>query len=242
MIIIPAIDIKGGRCVRLLQGRMDAETIYSNNPAEMAVRWAAGGAGRLHVVDLDGAIEKRPKNLDAIRRIIESVSIPIQVGGGIRDMETVRMYLDSGVDRVVIGTEAIRNPELVEKACRDFPGRIVVGIDAREGRVAIEGWTETTDADAVDLARKFENTGVAAIHFTDIERDGMRTGPNIEQTRKVAESVAIPVVASGGVSSLDDIKALMPLESIGVVGVIMGKALYDGSVDLPEAVELVRSA
>jgi phosphoribosylformimino-5-aminoimidazole carboxamide ribotide isomerase len=143
---------------------------------------------------------------------------------------------------VVIGTEAIRNPELVGKACRDFPGRIVVGIDAREGRVAIEGWTETTDADAVDLARKFENTGVAAIHFTDIERDGMRTGPNIEQTRKVAESVDIPVVASGGVSSLDDIKALMPLESVGVVGVIMGKALYDGSVDLPEAVELVRSA
>jgi phosphoribosylformimino-5-aminoimidazole carboxamide ribotide isomerase len=150
------------------------------------------------------------------------------------------MYLDSGVDRVVIGTEAIRNPELVEKACRDFPGRIVVGIDAREGRVAIEGWTETTDADAVDLARQFENTGVAAINFTDIERDGMRTGPNIEQTRKVAESVDIPVVASGGVSLLDDIKALLPLESLGVVGVIIGKALYDGSVDLKEAVDLVR--
>ncbi len=242
MIIIPAIDIKKGRCVRLLQGRMDAETVYSDDPAAMALRWAAGGAGRLHVVDLDGAIEKRPKNLDAIRGIIDAVSIPIQVGGGIRDMETIRMYLETGIDRVVIGTEAIRNPDLVSAACQAYPGRIVVGIDARNGLVAIEGWTETTDFKAVDLARQFADTGVAAINFTDIERDGMRTGPNIEETRKVAESVNIPVVASGGVSSLEDIKGLMPLEPVGVAGVIIGKALYDGSLDLPEAVQMLSTS
>jgi phosphoribosylformimino-5-aminoimidazole carboxamide ribotide isomerase len=242
MIIIPAIDIKGGRCVRLLQGRMDAETVYSDDPSAMARRWEDGGAGRLHVVDLDGAVEKKPKNLPQIRAIIDSVGIPVQVGGGIRDMETIRMYLESGVDRVVIGTEAIRNPDLVMQACQAYPDRIVVGIDARAGRVAIEGWTETIDASAVELARQFEDSGVAAINFTDIERDGMRTGPNIEETRRLAESVAIPVVASGGVSSLDDIKALLPLASSGVVGVIIGKALYDGNVDLPEAVRLINAS
>jgi len=242
MIIIPAIDIKGGRCVRLLQGRMDAETVYSDDPSAMARRWEDGGAGRLHVVDLDGAVEKQPKNLPQIRAIIDSVGIPVQVGGGIRDMETIRMYLESGVDRVVIGTEAIRNPDLVKQACQAYPDRIVVGIDARAGRVAIEGWTETTDASAVELARQFEDSGVAAINFTDIERDGMRTGPNIEETRRLAESVAIPVVASGGVSSLDDIKALLPLAPSGVVGVIIGKALYDGNVDLPEAVRLINAS
>ncbi len=242
MIIIPAIDIKDGRCVRLLQGRMDAETVYSDNPSSMAVRWASYGAGRLHVVDLNGAIEKRPKNLDQIRSIIDSVDIPIQVGGGIRDMETIRMYLESGVDRVVIGTEAIRNPELVTRACQAYPQRIVVGIDARNGLVAIEGWTETTGASAMELAKAFEDSGVAAINFTDIERDGMHSGPNIKETRRLAESVSIPVVASGGVSSLDDIEALLPLSSIGVVGVIIGKALYDGNIDLPSAVELVKGS
>ena len=242
MIIIPAIDLKSGRCVRLLQGRMDAETVYSDDPAAMAVRWATGGAGRLHVVDLDGAIEKRPKNLDQIRAIIDAVSIPIQVGGGIRDMQTIQMYLENGVDRVVIGTEAIRNPDLVRQACRAYPDRIVVGIDARNGLVAIEGWTEMTDSSAVELAKQLEDIGVAAINFTDIERDGMRTGPNIKETRRLAESVNISVVASGGVSSLDDIKALLPLARCGVVGVIVGKALYDGSVDLPEAVQLVKGA
>ena len=240
MIIIPAIDLKSGRCVRLLQGRMDAETVYSDDPAAMAVRWATGGAGRLHVVDLDGAIEKRPKNLDQIRAIIDAVSIPIQVGGGIRDMQTIQMYLENGVDRVVIGTEAIRNPDLVRQACRAYPDRIVVGIDARNGLVAIEGWTEMTDSSAVELAKQLEDIGVAAINFTDIERDGMRTGPNIKETRRLAESVNISVVASGGVSSLDDIKALLPLARCGVVGVIVGKALYDGSVDLPAAVQLVK--
>ena len=240
MIIIPAIDLKSGRCVRLLQGRMDAETVYSDDPAAMAVRWATGGAGRLHVVDLDGAIEKRPKNLDQIRAIIDAVSIPIQVGGGIRDMQTIQMYLENGVDRVVIGTEAIRNPDLVRQACRAYPDRIVVGIDARNGLVAIEGWTEMTDSSAVELAKQLEDFGVAAINFTDIERDGMRTGPNIKETRRLAESVNISVVASGGGSSLDDIKALLPLAQCGVVGVIVGKALYDGSVDLPAAVQLVK--
>jgi phosphoribosylformimino-5-aminoimidazole carboxamide ribotide isomerase len=242
MILIPAIDIKGGRCVRLLQGRMEDETVYSDDPSRMALRWAEGGAGRLHVVDLDGAVEKRPRNLEAIQRILAAVEIPIQVGGGIRNLETIRMYLESGVDRVVIGTEAIRSPGLVRDACRMYPGRIVVGIDARDGRVAIEGWTETTDHKAVDLARSFEDTGVAAIHFTDIERDGMRTGPNVEQTRRVAESVQIPVVASGGVSSLDDIRSLAGLAEFGVTGVIVGKALYDGNLDLKEAVSLLRKA
>lgn len=242
MIIIPAIDIKSGRCVRLLQGRMDAETVYSDDPSSMALRWASNGAGRLHVVDLDGAIEKRPKNLDQIRAIIESVGIPIQVGGGIRDMETIRMYLESGVDRVVIGTEAIRAPDLVREACRAYPQRIVVGIDARNGLVAIEGWTETTGSSAVELAKQLEDSGVAAINFTDIERDGMHTGPNIKETRRLAESINIPVVASGGVSSLADIRALLPLAASGIVGVIIGKALYDGSLDLPSAVDLVKDS
>jgi phosphoribosylformimino-5-aminoimidazole carboxamide ribotide isomerase len=239
MIIIPAIDIKGGRCVRLLQGRMDRETVYSDEPSEMALKWAEGGAGRLHVVDLDGAVEKKPRNLEAIRRIMECVDIPIQVGGGIRDLETIRMYLESGVDRVVVGTEAIRNPDLVRRACRHHPERIVVGIDARGGRVAIEGWTEITDRKAVDLAREFEDSGVSVINFTDIERDGMHTGPNIEQTRLVAEAVSIPVVASGGVSSLADIRAVASLAPAGVTGVIVGKALYDGKLNLPEAVALL---
>jgi len=221
---------------------MDAETVYSDDPSSMAIRWASEGAGRLHVVDLDGAVEKKPKNLKQIRRIIDSVDIPIQVGGGIRDMETIRMYLENGVDRVVIGTEAIRNPDLVREACRAYPHRIVVGIDARNGLVAIEGWRETTDSSAVELAKMFEDSGVASIHFTDIERDGMHTGPNIKETRRLAESVRIPVVASGGVSSLADIKDLLFLSASGVVGVIIGKALYDGRVDLPAAVELVKDA
>ncbi len=241
MLIIPAVDIKNGRCVRLLQGRMDEETVYGDDPASMAARWAGLGARKLHVVDLDGAVEKRPKNLDQIRRIVESVDIPVQVGGGIRSMETVRMYLESGAACVVIGTEAIRNPGLVREACLSYPDRIVVGIDARQGRVAIEGWTETTGTTAVELARQFEDTGVSAINFTDIERDGMKTGPNIEETRKVAESVHIPVVASGGVSSIQDIKSLIPLADSGVAGVIIGRALYDGKVDLREALRLAGS-
>lgn len=235
MIIIPAIDIKQGRCVRLLQGEMDKETVFSDDPSAMAVRWQSEGAALLHVVDLDGAVEKRPGNLDAIRRIVEKTTIPIQVGGGIRDEATIAMYFDLGVQRVVIGSEAVNNPALVENACRLWPGRIVVGIDARKGMVAIEGWTQTTDVSAIQLGRQFEDAGVAAINFTDIERDGMRSGPNIEETRRLARAVNIDVVASGGVSTIEDIKNLAPLEADGVVGIITGRALYDGSLDLKTA-------
>ncbi|MGD9875150.1 1-(5-phosphoribosyl)-5-[(5-phosphoribosylamino)methylideneamino]imidazole-4-carboxamide isomerase [Desulfococcus sp.] len=240
MIIIPAIDIKNGKCVRLRQGRMDSETVFGEDPAAMALRWEADGAEMIHVVDLDGAVEKKPRNLVSIKRILDAVKIPIQVGGGIRDIETIEMYLSVGIRRIIIGTEAIRNPALVEEACRNHPGRIVVGIDAREGLVAIEGWTETTRTRAVELARRFEQSGVAAINFTDIHRDGMQTGPNLEATRELAESVSIPVVASGGVSTLRDIRNLMPLEPFGVIGVITGKALYAGTLNLKEAIDLTR--
>jgi len=237
MIIIPAVDIKGGKCVRLLQGRMDAETVFAADPAAMALRWASSGASLIHVVDLDGAVEKRPRNLESIRKVINEVKVPIQVGGGIRNEDTVRMYLDMGVQRVVIGTEAIRTPALIDRLCKAYPEQIVVAIDARNGRVAIEGWTETTGVDAVTLAKQFEYVGVAAINFTDIHRDGMQAGPNIEETRRLAEAVRIPVVASGGVSSLEDIKNLFPLRTAGVVGVIVGKALYSGALDLKTAID-----
>jgi len=240
MIIIPAVDIKNGRCVRLLQGRMDSETVFSNDPAAMARRWEDEGAEIIHVVDLDGAVGRRPQNVDTIRKIIEAVNVPVQVGGGIRNKETIRMYMDIGVGKVIIGTEAIRNPALVEAACREFPDQIVVGIDARNGKVAIEGWTETTAVDASDLAKTFENSGVAAINFTDIYRDGMQTGPNIEETRRLAESVSIPVVASGGVSTIDDIINLIPLKKAGLAGVITGKALYEGTLKLKEAIEILK--
>ncbi len=238
MLIIPAVDIKNGKCVRLFQGRLDSETVFSDDPAAMAKRWENEGAEIIHVIDLDGAVEKSPKNLNSIERIIESVEAYIQVGGGIRTEKTAKMYLDLGVKRVIIGTEAIKNPNFVKDACKAFPDQIVVGIDARDGLVAIEGWTETTRIKDVDLARRFEDCGVAAINFTDIHRDGMETGPNIEATRRIAEAVSIPVVASGGVSTIEDIKKLMPLEAVGVVGVITGRALYSGSLSLKEAIEV----
>jgi len=240
MIIIPAIDLKQGKCVRLLQGRMDADTVFSDDPAAMAARWAGQGAEIIHVVDLDGAVCKTPQNLASIKKILETVKIPIQIGGGIRDAETIKMYLDLGISRVIIGTEAVRNPQLVKDACKAFPGRIVVGIDARNGMVAIEGWTQTTKTPATDLAKMFADSGVAAINFTDISRDGMQTGPNIEETRRLAESVSIPVIASGGVSGISDIMNLLPLEKFGVTGVITGRALYTGTLDLKEAIALAR--
>ncbi|MCF8110755.1 MAG: 1-(5-phosphoribosyl)-5-[(5-phosphoribosylamino)methylideneamino]imidazole-4-carboxamide isomerase [Desulfobacteraceae bacterium] len=241
MIVIPAIDIKGGRCVRLFQGEMDQETVFSDDPAAMAGRWAAQGAELIHVVDLDGAVEKRPRNLEAIERIVNQADpVLVQVGGGIRDIDTMEMYLDLGVARVVIGSAAIYDPEMVKKACKRFPGGIVVGIDARNGKVAIEGWTKTTEMQAAILGKQFEDAGVAAINFTDIERDGMRTGPNIEAIRDFARAVEVPVVASGGVSCLDDIKRLAELEPDGVTGIITGRALYEGSLDLKSAIELLR--
>ena len=219
---------------------MDSETVFSDDPAAMAKRWEDEGAEFIHIVDLDGAIEKSPQNLGSIRKIINNVDAHIQVGGGIRNERTIRMFLEIGVKRVVMGTEAIRNPKLVKDACKEFPGQIVIGIDARNGWVAIEGWTKTTQIKAVDLAIQFEDSGVAAINFTDIHRDGMQTGPNIEETRRLAEAVKIPVVASGGISSIEDIQNLMPLETVGVVGVIIGRALYSGRLKLKEAIEVLK--
>ena len=241
MLIIPAVDIKQGRCVRLLQGRMDAETCFSDEPWQMALKWENQGAELIHLVDLDGAVEKKVKNLDAIKKILTEVTVPVQVGGGIRSAETVEMYLDLGVSRVIIGSEALYNPELVRDVCKKFPGRIVVAIDARDGLVAVEGWTETSETKAVDLAKKFEQTGVAAINFTDIHRDGMQTGPNIIETEKLAEAVNIPVVASGGVSSIKDIENLLLLEKKGVTGVITGRALYEKTLDLKEAIKISKN-
>lgn len=241
MIIIPAVDIKNGKCVRLLQGRMEDETVFSDDPAAMAQRWADAGAELIHVVDLDGAFEKSPQNLKAVKKIIETVDTPIQLGGGIRNERAIDAVLQLGVQRVIIGTEAIKNPRWVKQVARQYPDQIVIGIDARDGRVAIEGWTETTLIRAVDLAKQFEDCGVAAINFTDIHRDGMQTGPNITETRRLAEAVDIPVVASGGVATIEDIKNLLPLAQFGVSGVITGKALYSGTLDFIQARDLAQS-
>ncbi|MBW2330652.1 MAG: 1-(5-phosphoribosyl)-5-[(5-phosphoribosylamino)methylideneamino]imidazole-4-carboxamide isomerase, partial [Deltaproteobacteria bacterium] len=240
MLIIPAVDIKGGRCVRLLQGREGSETIFSDDPSAMAGRWEAEGAELLHVIDLDGAFTKSPQNVEAIKRILDRVRIPVQLGGGIRNMETISMFLELGVSRVILGTEAIRNPRLVEQACQAFPGKIMVGIDARNGMVAIEGWTQTTQKRAIDVAKVFEENGLAGIIFTDIHKDGMQTGPNIEETKRIAEAVSTPVIASGGVANINDIKALAGLEPHGVVGIITGRALYAGTLELKEALEVAQ--
>ena len=240
MIIIPAVDIKNGKCVRLLQGRMNDDTVYSDDPAAMAVKWERLGAQIIHVIDLDGAFSKSPQNVTAISELAQSVKVPIQLGGGIRNEQTVAMYLEMGIRRVIIGTEAIKNPEFVKQICKTYPDQIIVGIDARNGKVAIDGWTQTTQVEAVDLARAFEDCGVAAINFTDIQRDGMQTGPNLEATGQLAQAISIPVVASGGVSSIQDIKDLLALEKLGVIGVIVGKALYSGELDLKTALKLAQ--
>ncbi|MDP2643641.1 MAG: 1-(5-phosphoribosyl)-5-[(5-phosphoribosylamino)methylideneamino]imidazole-4-carboxamide isomerase [Desulfobacterales bacterium] len=240
MIIIPAVDIRNGKCVRLLQGRKDAETVFSDHPAAMARQWEQEGAELIHVIDLDGAFGKRPHNLASIKDILQNVDTPIQVGGGIRNQATIKMYLDLGVSKVILGTEAVRNPGLVREACKMHPNRIIVGIDARNGLVAIEGWTQTSQISAVEMAVRFEDCGVAAIIFTDISRDGMQTGSNIDETRRIAEAVSVPVIASGGVSTIEDIKNLLPLEEAGVTGIITGKALYSGTLSLPEAVAISR--
>jgi len=236
VIVIPAIDLKDGKCVRLEQGLMERDTVFNDNPGAQAKVWQDQGAELLHIVDLDGAFAGEPKNRAAIEAIVSAVSIPTQLGGGIRDIATIEAYLALGISRVIIGTAAQRNPELVKEACLKFPGRIVVGIDAKNGMVAVQGWAEVTGITAVDLARKFEGFGVAAIIYTDISRDGMLQGPNLEATRQLAESISIPVIASGGLSTLQDIKNLMTVESSGVIGVITGKAIYTGAINLAEAI------
>lgn len=235
MLIFPAIDIKEGRCVRLTQGRMDAETVYSNDPAEVAKQWEASGAEVIHLVDLDGAVEGNAKNLGVIKRIIDSVNIPVQIGGGIRDVKTAELYLSiTRVKRIIIGTAAYENPALVTTLTKKFPGRVAVGIDAKDGKVAIKGWVTVTDEKAVDLARKLEGAGVACIIYTDISRDGMLTGPNVAATREMAEAVSIPVVASGGISSLKDIESY---SDVDIEGIIIGKALYSGNISLEDAIK-----
>lgn len=240
MIVIPAIDLKEGNCVRLEQGEMNRDTVFSDNPAEQALKWQEAGAELLHLVDLDGAFAGIPKNKTAIEAIIKAIKIPAQLGGGIRDIATIEAYLSLGLSRVIIGTAAQRNPELVIEACQKFPGQIVVGIDAKNGMVAVQGWAELTDISAVDLAKKFEDCGVAAIIYTDISRDGMMGGPNLEATKALAEAISIPVIASGGVSSLKDIENLMAIEQSGISGAITGKAIYTGAINLREAIDLTK--
>jgi phosphoribosylformimino-5-aminoimidazole carboxamide ribotide isomerase len=242
MIVIPAIDLKEGKCVRLEQGLMDKDTVFNDDPVAQARAWQDQGAELLHIVDLDGAFAGVPKNRAAIEAIINAITIPAQLGGGIRDIATIEAYLSLGLSRVIIGTAAQRNPELVREACARFPGRIVVGIDAKDGMVAVQGWAEVTNITAVELARKFEDCGVTAIIYTDISRDGMMQGPNLEATRSLAEAVSIPIIASGGVSSLKDIENLMRIESSGITGVITGKAVYTGAINLNEAIGLTKGS
>lgn len=242
MIIIPAIDLKDGRCVRLLQGRMQDATVYSDDPVGVARRWASEGAEWLHVVDLDAAVAGAARNRECIERIVQATGMAVQVGGGLRTAVDVEACLGLGVRRAIIGTAAAEDTALLQTVCRRYPGRIAVGIDARNGRVATHGWTRTTDIAAVDLARGVEDAGAAAIIFTDIHRDGMQGGPNIEETRRIAEAVRIPVIASGGVGSLEHIRALLPLAAVGVAGVITGKALYTGAISFEEARALARAA
>ena len=240
MIIIPAIDLKEGKCVRLLQGRMEDATVYSDNPEDTAKRWVAEGAELLHIVDLDGAFTGGMKNLSAIEAIRKAIRIPIEVGGGIRDMDRIDQLLSLGVNRIILGTVAVEKPELVKEACKKYPDKILVGIDAKNGFVATKGWVEVTQIKAKELALKMQGYGAAGVIYTDISRDGMLTGPNIETTREMAESLNIPVIASGGISSIDDIKRLSKIK--GLWGAITGKAIYSGALNLKEAIRITKDA
>ncbi|MDP2167255.1 MAG: 1-(5-phosphoribosyl)-5-[(5-phosphoribosylamino)methylideneamino]imidazole-4-carboxamide isomerase [Thermodesulfovibrionales bacterium] len=238
MLVIPAIDLKDGLCVRLLQGRKEDATVYADNPAEVALRWESLGAKLIHIVDLDGAFTGSQRNLESIKGIRQAVKAELELGGGIRDLKTVRELIRLGINRVILGTAAVKDPELLREACRSFPGQVLVGIDAKGGMAAVKGWVEVTGVRAKGLAEKMESYGAAGIIYTDISRDGMLTGPNIEATREIVQSVKIPVIASGGVSSLDDIKNLMGIK--GLWGAITGKALYTGSLELKEAIRLTK--
>lgn len=240
MKIIPAVDIKGGRCVRLTQGKEDQETIYSDDPKAMAEHWDEQGAQLIHVVDLDGAFQGLPKNVDLIKDIIYSSTVDIQVGGGIRSLEAIAAYVNAGVYRVILGTIAHENPAFVEEACKQFPGKIIIGIDAQDGKVAIKGWTEVSEQTAADLAKSMEPMGVAGFIFTDISRDGMLQGPNLDSIRQFAQATSLPIIASGGISGIQDVVSLLSLKSEGVEGMITGKALYDKRLDFKEALKQVR--
>ena len=239
MEVIPAIDLLDGKCVRLYQGDYDRASIFSDNPVEIAQRWAAEGATRLHVVDLDGAKAGKSVNLAVIEEIAHTIAIPVQVGGGLRDRSGVAKLLQTGVERAILGTVAVEKPELVTQLCNEFPRQIVVGIDARKGQVATKGWLETSEVAAIDLAQQMAQQGAAAIIYTDINRDGTLSGPNLPALRELAEAIEIPVIASGGVSSLTDLLSLLSLESVGVTGAIVGRAIYTGDVSLKEAVRAV---
>ncbi|MBA4421722.1 MAG: 1-(5-phosphoribosyl)-5-[(5-phosphoribosylamino)methylideneamino]imidazole-4-carboxamide isomerase [Syntrophus sp. (in: bacteria)] len=241
MIVIPAIDLKDGRCVRLIQGDFGRATIYADDPVEMASIWKSKGAERLHVVDLDGSLAGIPRHEAVIRDIVTQTGLPLQVGGGIREMRTVEAYLGMGVRWVILGTAALRDPEFVRNACREFPDRVILGIDARGSQLAVQGWTEMQAETSVALARRFEDARPAALVYTDIMRDGMETGVNIESTRELAESVEIPLIASGGVSGMRDIENLMNIEGREIFGVIAGKALYTGALCLADAIAFAKS-
>lgn len=236
MLLIPAIDIKDGKCVRLRQGRMEDETVYGNNPLDVAARWIDEGARRLHIVDLNGAVSGKPGNADIIHTIAETwPDIIIQVGGGIRHEDTIQTYLDAGVNYVIIGTRAVTTPHFVSDVCLEFPGHIIVGLDARDGKLATEGWSKLSNHDVVDMARRFEDDGVVSIIFTDIGRDGMMSAVNIEATLNLCRQITIPVIASGGIGSMDDIKALCEIASEGIEGAITGRAIYEGALDFAAA-------
>ncbi len=233
MLLIPAIDLKDGQCVRLRQGRMEDDTVFSDNPVEMATRWVEAGGRRLHLVDLNGAFAGEPVNGGVIRAIAAAhPEVPIQVGGGIRDEATIEAYLQAGVSYCIIGTQAVKEPEFVARACAAFPGHIIVGLDAKEGMVAINGWAEVTDQEVTELARRFQDDGVSAIVYTDIGRDGMLGGPNVEATAALANAISIPVIASGGITDIGDIEALCRAETNNIMGAITGRAIYEGTLDL----------
>jgi len=241
LLVIPAIDLKDGHAVRLKQGDFNRSTVYSSDPLEVALRWEDAGAGRIHIVDLDGSLAGTPRNREVIRRIAGRIKAPIELGGGIRDLATIESYFDAGIRFAILGSVALKKPELVEAACAKFPGRIIVGIDARDGMAAVEGWTQATRRTAIELAGRFEQFSLDSIIYTDINRDGMETGVNVEATRKLAEAVKVPIIASGGVAGLRDIRELRKVEQSGIMGVIIGKALYTGAINLEEAIKVSQS-
>jgi len=239
MLIIPAIDLKDGQCVRLKQGRMEDDTVFSNDPVAMAERWITAGARRLHIVDLNGAFAGEPVNADIVHEIAKTFpEIPIQIGGGIRDEKTIDAYLSAGVQYVIIGTKAVQAPHFVTEMCLSFPEHIIVGLDARDGKVATDGWSKLSHHDVIDMAQSFEEDGVESIIYTDISRDGMMQGLNVESTVKLAQSISIPVIASGGITNIDDIKELCQVEQEGIIAAITGRAIYDGSLNFTKAQEL----